>query len=177
MTSSPCYNAGLDLENDAAAANQMAPSVMHPTWPPSHAAKLPACPVAHKDIIDSPFRQSLAGHKIELPEQPCFTEAAQPLLHVKDNDCHPRQQQQPQQQEQHLAGSDGQSMQDKATQKHGRAPANWQSPSEMLIPRASIFYCSSFSMSPGLPQHSECTQIAHSLVMCTTSTQRRDKVS
>ena len=161
--SSPCYAAGLDLENDAAAANQLAPSVTHVAWPPSH-AKLPTYAVAHEDI-NNKSEDYPAAHRNRLPEQPHISEAAQVLLHTNDNGCHIQQQPQGQrEQQQYGAGPDGQSLEDKAAEKHGRVPANWQRPSDMLIPRASIFYCSSFSISPGLPQHSECIHFVQLLV-------------
>ena len=39
--------------------------------------------------------------------------------------------------------------------QHGAAPKGWVLPSQMLLPRAALFYCSSFSASCGLPKHSE----------------------
>ena len=55
------------------------------------------------------------------------------------------------------AGRDGQHASASTGNKgqYGSAPAGWTQPSEMMIPRAGIFYCSSFCTTPGLPKHSE----------------------
>jgi len=63
------------------------------------------------------------------------------------------QQQQQKQQKQHQGPVPGQP--DRSPGQHGLAPKNWTTPSQMMLPRAGIFYCSSFFAVPGLPKHSE----------------------
>jgi len=62
-------------------------------------------------------------------------------------------QQQQKQQKQHQGPVPGQP--DRSPGQHGLAPKNWTTPSQMMLPRAGIFYCSSFFAVPGLPKHSE----------------------
>lgn len=126
---SPFPNAGLDLENDAAAANSMLPELR----------------------LDNPTNASIA--KLPLPHAKQDTMAtAQHRLLPNGQQAPSNQQQQEQQQE---GGSVAQAGVGSDAKQHGAAPTGWVTPAQMIFPRAAIFYCSSFSASCGLPKHSE----------------------
>ena len=133
-------DADLDLENDAAAANQNAPAASN-----GAISQAPQKPLA---AIMAPVQNahcSAARHSAHPPQDmPMALDTGHPSEHV--------QQQQQQQADESKPGHSGHQL---AAQQHMKAPANWQRPSDTIIPRASIFYCSSFCSEPGLPKHSK----------------------
>lgn len=122
--------AGLDLENNAAAANiHMLPDQDAGDFSSASAAKL-SLPSAKQSILAT---------------AQCTNKLMGQLAPVTN--------QQRMQQKQPVSGMLKQPG-SKATQ-HGVSPVGWTSPSQMILPRAGIFYCGSFSNSCGLPKQSE----------------------
>lgn len=139
-------SAGLDLENDAAAANQVAPAdVVTETY------VAPLKPITATMNLPQDLGQSVQPSVHQ--HQPMPVDAGVPhLSSLPHNNSRQIQQQQQQQQ----PGPRPENGADRvASQQHAKAPANWQSLSDVIIPRASIFYCSSFCSEPGLPKHSK----------------------
>ena len=129
--------AGLDLENSAAAANtHMLPDQGADDFSTASAAKL-SLPSAKQSTLATARRTTkLSGQ----------------LAHVTDQQCKGQQEQQHKQQVSGTLKQPG--SRSKATQ-HGASPMGWVPAAQMILPRASIFYCGAFSTSCGLPKHSE----------------------
>ena len=124
----PC--AGLDLENDPAAANTRALPNQSPNDSTACMAK-PSLPhVRHSTLATTQHQTNHTHQSARLPSQ----------------------QQQQQQQVVGILKEAGAGC--RATQ-HGAAPTSWVPPAQMILPRAGVFYCGSFSASCGLPKHSE----------------------
>ena len=164
--------AGLDLENDATAANSQLANPLLQGSQPGSAGKLPALPAqqAASSAVDHPvgqMQQQGSQHQQyyqQVPQQSAHSRQARAQGQPDQlPQCLARQQQQQQeahhqqqanqQQQQHQVQVKGQA--EPQAGRHGLAPKSCVTPSQMMIPRAGIFYCSSFCAVSGLPKHSE----------------------
>ena len=132
--------AGLDLENDATAANCQ--PVMQEKCP------LPASKTRVQQRQHT--TSQAADQQPEDTQLQVILKQQQAQQQQKQQEPQQQQQQQPQQ---HQRPGPGQS--NCRPGQHGLAPKNWVTPSQMMLHRAGIFYCSSFFAVPGLPKHSE----------------------
>lgn len=128
-TSEP--HAGLDLENDAAAANTQGTDDFSTVSKPKF-----SLPPAKQSTLASAQHQTKHTHR-----------AAPPRSQQQHLQQHQQRQQTLGLLEQAVAAS--------GPTRHGASPKGWVNPAQRILPRAGIFYCGSFSASCGLPKHSK----------------------
>ena len=132
-------NAGLDLENDATAANKH-------TVPEQGSSKVSTFGKAKISMLEAQHAAVIGPKHLAM-----HTSHQTPPRSQQQT----QQQQQQQQQQQHADSGTRQVTATLQAAQHGRTPKGWSMPSQLLLPRAGIFYCSSFPASCGLPKHSE----------------------